>query len=171
MRPSAYVLVSVTALLALSACSGPVPPPPSSPAPTVTVTATVTAPAESAAPLDVTAFRSESTTCQFDAPDAEQHGVGCQMMADYTYAIPDAWLDYGIACSDISLGYEDAQGRLGCASDVSYPDAAESDPLPAGTVVAHGGITCTLLAVGVSCTNGVGGVATITPEAYVASTD
>lgn len=53
---------------------------------------------------------------------------------------------------------------------MSYPDAEDTDPLPTGTVVSHGGITCTLLAVGVTCTNEVGGVATITPEGYVAAT-
>lgn len=45
---------------------------------------------------------------------------------------------------------------------MSYPDAEDADLLPTGTVVSHGRITCT---------NEVGGVATITPEGYVAATD
>jgi hypothetical protein len=120
--------------------------------------------------LDVTAFRSDSTTCEFDIPDAATPGVGCQMNAEYTYAIPEAWLDYGVECSSIWLGYEDAEGHLGCASDVSFPAAEATAPLSPGTVVSHGGIVCTVLAVGITCENAVGGVATITPEAYVAAT-
>ena len=176
MRMRAAVRGALVGVLALSACTAHPSPLPSSPAPTVTVaatvTATVTAAAEpSAAARDVAAFRSDTTACEFDAPDSDTPGVGCPMSAEYTYAIPDTWLEFGIPCSTISLGYEDQEGRLGCASDVSFPDAEGTDPLPPGTVVTHNGITCTLLAAGVTCTNTVGAVTTLTPEGYVAATD
>lgn len=153
--------------LALAGCVATSTPDPVEP-PTATLASTPTPTPTEVAGIDQTAFRSESTVCQFDAPDSTVPGVGCQMNHGYTYEIPAAWVDFGIPCADISLGYDADQGTLGCASDVSYLQAQDTDPLPVGTVVRHGGIVCTLLEVGVTCTNEAGGEATITPDHFVA---
>ncbi|GIG19842.1 hypothetical protein Cch01nite_05660 [Cellulomonas chitinilytica] len=167
--------VSALCGLLLAGCTATAGPQSADTAPASTTSAASTSPTSTPTPtsqdvaaVDLTVFRSDSTTCQFDAPDSALPGIGCQMNAAYTYEIPEAWLDYGVDCADISLGYDAAEGELGCASDVSYEDAYATDPLPAGSVVRHGGMTCTILEVGITCTNAVGGVMTITPDHYLA---
>ncbi|WP_448630571.1 hypothetical protein [Cellulomonas soli] len=111
--------------------------------------------------LDLAEFRSESVQCV-----VRDEGLECQLQVEPTYTIPDKYLEFGVPCQSVYLTPTATEGELGCAGDVISESVGFTDALPVGTVVTHGGFTCTLLEVGAACANEVGGEVEITADAY-----
>ena len=80
--------------------------------------------------------------------------------------VPDQYLEFEVPCQSVFLTSTATEGELACGGDVISESVGFTDALPVGTVVTHGGFTCTLLEVGAVCTNEVGGEVEITADAY-----
>ena len=113
------------------------------------------------AALDLVEFRSESVQCV-----VRDDGLECQLQAAPTYVVPDEYLEFEVPCQSVFLTSTATEGELACGGDVISESVGFTDALPVGTVVTHGGFTCTLLEVGAVCTNEVGGEVEITADAY-----
>ncbi|MGN8244568.1 hypothetical protein ACTHAM_001667 [Cellulomonas soli] len=174
MAPMRRALPAFLLLVLLAGCTGgdPAPSPSATPARDVVATPSEeVTPSEAATPtddtsspvpaLDLAEFRSESVQCV-----VRDDGLECQLQVAPTWVVPDEYLKYEVPCLSVFLTSTATEGELACGGDVISGSVSFTDALPVGTVVTHGGLTCTLLEVGAVCTNEVGGEVEITADAY-----
>ncbi|MGN8244567.1 hypothetical protein ACTHAM_001666 [Cellulomonas soli] len=115
---------------------------------------------------DLAEFQTDSVQCV-----VWEGVVECQLLGPTTYEVPAKLLEYGPPCTVVSLRSTETEGKLGCPGDMLSETVLTSEMLPVGTVVSHGGFTCTLLEVGARCSNEVGGEVEIRADAYRLSRD